>query len=640
VALRLLLVGLATSLQITPQASAQDPVPSSQVAAPQLPDPQAAPAPTQTQPAYQQQPAPADTLPAPQKSSAPEVTPEPQSPDRPFTAMPAYAGAQPPAERNEALGSAYISLDSWIYPAMVRLYSMGYLDSMNLSMRPYTRQSALHILQRSESAILSANDEQAQSIMASLLNELSEEGVSSQGLTSARRGTVYGVHSAYTRVMGISGSILEDSFHLGQTYFNDYGRPHEPGFNNYSGFSVLAERGRFSLYFRGEYQHAPASTGYPLSLGAQLELQEEITSYAPPVFPDPTVPTPVIAAQNPFRVIEGTLSFHIAGHEISGGKSDAWLGPAAGGAMAWSNNAENIYSFRINRVEPLIIPYVSKLLGPLRYDFFYGSLKGHTVPNHPWVHSEMFSFAPTRDFQFGFQRTIVFGGAGHAPVTLHTFLKGFFSIDDVPQPVKFSREDPGARFSGFNFSYRLPFVRNYLTLYTDSEIHDDVSPASAPQNAAYRPGIYLSHFPGASRLDLRVEAANTDCTTRVCENGNNEYTETIQKQAYTNKGNILGDWIGREGKGGQAWLTYHLSANEWVQLEYMHKKTAKDFVAQGTTQNQFRVEVVKRLRPDVELAAWYQRERWKAPIYKPGAQGNNTFNFQLTIFPKLKSTAQ
>ena len=60
-----------------------------------------------------------------------------------------------------------------------------------------------------------------------------------------------------------------------------------------------------------------------------------------------------IAAQNPFRLVEASLSFHLLGHEISGGKSDAWLGPAQGGAMAWSNNAENIYSFRINRVEPL-----------------------------------------------------------------------------------------------------------------------------------------------------------------------------------------------------------------------------------------------------------------------------------------------
>lgn len=591
-------------------------------------------------PAYQQQPGTTETMPMPDKAPAPEVTPEPPSPDHPFTAMPPYLGASPNRARlhEEALGSAYIPLDSWIYPAMVRLYSMGYLDSMYLSMRPYTRQSALHILQRSEDEIVSGSDAEAQCLLAGLLNELSDEGITKQGLTGARRGSVYGLYSVYTRLMGINGSILQDSFHLGQTYFNDYGRPHEPGFNNYTGFSALAERGRFSLFLRGEYQHAPAAKGYSLSLGSQLDRQLLIVPYAPPNFPDATIPMPTIGAQNPFRIVEGTLTYFLAGHEISGGKSDAWLGPGMGSSMAWSNNAENIYSFRINRVEPLSIPLVSRLLGPVRYDFFYGSLKGHTAPNHPWVHSEMFSFTPTRDFQVSFQRTIVFGGAGHEPVTLHTFLKGFFSVTDTSPGTKFSREDPGARYSAFTFSYRLPFARRMLTLYTDSETHDDVTPLSAPRRAGYRPGIYVSRFPGANHLDLRLEAASTDCVTSACVNGNNEYTETIQKQAYTNKGNIMGDWIGREGKGGQAWLTYHLSSNEWVQLQYLHKKTAKDFVAGGTTQNQVRVELVKRFGSGIEVNTWYQRETWKAPIYKSGSQGNNTFTFQLTVFPKLNST--
>ena len=57
----------------------------------------------------------------------------------------------------------------------------------------------------------------------------------------------------------------------------------------------------------------------------------------------------------------------------------------------------------------------------------------------------------------------------------------------------------------------------------------------------------------------------------------------------------MGDWIGREAKGGQAWLTYHLSGNEWVQFEYLRKKTPNDFIPDGTTQNQFRASVVKRI---------------------------------------------
>ena len=309
----------------------------------------------------------------------------------------------------------------------------------------------------------------------------------------------------------------------------------------------------------------PQRTGYSLGLASTLSNIDEI-AFAPPNQPQATIPYGAIAAQNPFRLVEATLSYHVLGHEISAGKSDAWLGPGMGGAMDWSNNAENIYSFRINRVEPLHIPLLSRLLGPVRYDFFYGSLKGHTSPNDDWVHSDMFSFQPTKNFQFGFQRTIIFGGKGHEPVTLHTFLKGFFDPNDTTVTEKYSRNDPGARFSAFNFSYRLPFFRNFITLYADSESHDDVTPISAPRRSAYRPGIYLSHFPGAPRLDLRVEGVSTDCSTLICQGGSDQYFEIVQKQGYTNKGNILGDWIGREAKGGQAWLTYHLSGNESVAL--------------------------------------------------------------------------
>jgi hypothetical protein len=552
--------------------------------------------------------------------------------------VPAYGTPEitPLADHN---GSAYIPVDSWVYPAMLRLYSMGYLDSMYLSMRPYTRRSALHILQASEDAILSSDDIQAQDILSALLAELTDEGITGTSVAGPARGTVYGVQSLYTRITGVSGNILVDSFHLGQTFFNDYGRPHESGFNNITGFSSLNERGPFSLYVRAEYQHAPSASGYSQALATQISALDEIT-FATPNDPQATIPSGPIAAQNPFRIVEATLSYHLLGHEISGGKSDAWLGPGLGSSMAWSNNAENIYSFRINRVEPLRIKYLSRLLGPVRYDFFYGSLKGHTAPNDDWVHSEMFSFAPTKNFQFGFQRTVIFGGQGHEPVTLHTFLKGFFDTNDTSEAEKFSRDDPGARFSAFTFSYRLPFVRNYLTLYADSESHDDLTPVSAPRRAAYRPGLYLSRIPGIPRLDLRVEGVSTNCSTLVCINGSHEYIEdAVQRQAYTNKGNILGDWIGREAIGGQAWLTWHLSGNEWVDVQWMHKQNPKDFIPGGTTQSQFRIDVVKRIHPDVELNVWFQHERWVAPIYLPGVQTDNVTTFQISWFPKLKANA-
>jgi hypothetical protein len=284
----------------------------------------------------------------------------------------------------------------------------------------------------------------------------------------------------------------------------------------------------------------------------------------------------------------------------------------------------------------------------IRYDFFVGPLKGHNDPVSPWAHAEQISFKPTPNFEFGFERTVIWGGIGHEPVTLGTFWRSFYSISDTTGEEKYSRRDPGARFSAFNFSWRLPYLTKWLTFYTDSETHDDVFPVTAPRRAAYRPGLYLSHFPGAPKLDLRVEAVNTAPNNGQASGGQFMYIEVIQRNGYTNNGQLMGDWAGRENKGGQAWLTYHFSPQEWFQLNYRRDKATSDFIREvngfgttipgtttsGTTQNDFGVELVKRFRRDIELKTKVQYERWLNPIYKTDRQSNTSVTFQLTWYPK------
>ncbi len=299
---------------------------------------------------------------------------------------------------SDNLGSPYIPDDSPVYPMVLRLYSSGYLDTASIGMRPWTRRSLLHILEKSTPDIMNSGNDQAIAILARLQSYISEE-VPAEGFS---RGAVYGSETLYTRLMGINGQSLRDSYHLGQTLVNDYGRPYEPGFNNITGFSTVNEWRRFSLYVRGEYQHSPTGAGYSYTMANQLSCGDEICPFAPPNDPQDTIPAGTQFSQNPFRLQEAYLSFHLLGHEISGGKSDYWTGPGYGGAMLWSNNAEDIYSFRINRIEPLHIPVFSRLFGTVRYDFFVGSLKGHTAPNSPWVHSETVSLRPTNNFEFAF----------------------------------------------------------------------------------------------------------------------------------------------------------------------------------------------------------------------------------------------
>ncbi len=536
-----------------------------------------------------------------------------------------------PVQYSGSLGSTYIPLDSWMYPEIMRLYSLGFIDTLFLGVRPYTRTSVAHMLDASAGEIYNSDSDEAKEIYSALSRELAPdlEIPIDQHLGHSE------VESVYTRALGITGQPLRDSWHAGQTIVNDYGRPYAEGFNNITGASARTTLGRYSGYIRGEYQHAPRLEGYSLDVANYFSFEDEVI---PSTDQNVTIPYgKTLNSVDTFRIQEVYVAANLASHEISFGKTDDWWGPGRGGGMGYSNNAEDIYAFRINRVEPLYIPFVSRLLGPVRYDFLYGSLQGHTAPNHPYTHSEGFSFRPTRDFEFGFERTIVFGGKGHEPVTLHTFLKGFFDINDTTEQEKLGRDDPGARFSAFNFSYRLPFVRNWLTLYSDSTSHDDVTPVSAPRRAGLRPGLYLSHFPGAPKLSLRVEGVSTDPPTDRSVGGSFLYWEAVQKQAYTNKGFTFGDWIGRQAKGGQAWLTYHISGNEWLEFQYRNAKGVPNFIPGGTTQNDYAVNAVKRLGKNTELNAWVQYERWKAPYLINGnrsAQSDTSIAVQFTYYPR------
>ena len=537
--------------------------------------------------------------------------------------------AEPVAHTATEPEDVYIPVDSWVYPALERLRGLGYLDTAFLGLRPWTRRSIGKMLAESATNEDMHEDPQAEEIFRALsayFPEVKRPDIGSLFAPAAQ------VESVYSRVQGIKGLTLRDSFHLGQTFSNDYGRPYEGGFNTVDGVSGSAQAGRFSLYVRGEYQHAPSAAGYSPTLFSLLSGIDNIPVATNPV--QATIPEGPIASANPLRLVEANLSYRLLDHQFSIGKSDHWLGPAKGGSFLYSNNAENIYAFQIDRTEPLHVPLLSRLTGPFRYEFFVGSLKGHSDPNDPWMHLEKISFKPTANVEIGFSRATIWGGKGHAPITLHTFLKSFFSFQNVPAAEKVSRGDPGARFGTFDFSWRLPFASHWLTLYTDSLVHDDVSPVDAPRHAGVRPGLYLSQVPGIPRLDLRVEGVNTDPPVTRSMGGAYLYAEYIQVQGYTNKGFIMGDSFGREGKGGQGWITYHLSPEEMIQASYLNKKNAKDFIPQGTTQNSFDVRIVKRLRKQFELNADLQREWWKAPVYQLGPQSNTAVTVNLTWIPQ------
>jgi Capsule assembly protein Wzi/PAP2 superfamily len=537
---------------------------------------------------------------------------------------------QHPEWSSSNAGSTYLPLDSWVYPALQRLFAAGYIRNQFLGLRPWTRTAISSMLTEAEQR-MSDDDNvspELQSVFANLRAEFADEA--KLGLDFDNQ--AINLDAVYTRSTYISGMPINDSYHFGQTIINDFGRPYQEGWNQIAGFSARAEQGHFSYYFRGEYQHAPGAPAYSLPV-RQLISQVDVT---------PLQPAVAVPETNTFRIIDGYAGLTMWSNFISVGKQSVYWGPDQGGAMIMSDNSVPFYMVRLDRVTPFQLPWIFKYLGPFRYDAFFGQLENHRFPPRAYMHGEKISLKPTENLEFGFSRTAVFSGEGVSPLTFGVFWKSLTSATSSTTAAADPRLSPGVRHGQFDFSYRVPFVRKWVTVYSDGLVHDDVSPIDAPRRAAWNPGVYVSHFPKLDKLDLRIESADTDASIPESNGGHFFYYESIYRDVYLNggyanvpaRGTLMGSWIGREGKGIQAWSTYWLNPMSTIQFGYRHAKVSKDFIPGGETFNDYSVQAKIRLRPELELSSFLQYERWTIPVFAADQQSNFTTSVQLTFWPK------
>lgn len=530
-------------------------------------------------------------------------------------------------ERNSSLGTTFVPLDSWIYPAMKRLVALGYIQSQFLNMEPWTRLECARLVQEAGERIADSSHVTAEvhDLYAILAQEFATDTDRLPGGSSTDTSARF--ESAYTRLMGINGPTLHDSYHFGQTIIDDFGRPYGSGLNAITGGSAWVTQGRFALYVSGEYEYAPSSPTYSPAVNNFIASVDNN-----PVQPG-TFPT-----TSQFRLMDTYVSSNQANWILSFGKQSLWWSPDYSNAFLMSDNAAPIYMFRATRIAPFEIPWFSQLVGPVKVDFFIGKLSGNQFPARPVIHGEKITFKPVPNLEVGFTVTVEMGGVGR-PITPKSV---WLSYTSLTNSVFFGAINPGKRMSGLDFSYRIPGLRNWLTIYSDSFATDNTSPLADYSRAAVAPGLYLTHFPKLSKLDLRVEAAYTD-TPKLYDapsapaQGRFNYYDSFYHDLYTNDGFLIGSWLGREGHSYQSWLTYHASARNSIQLGYRHCSEATDFIPGGGNINDAFINVNWWLRDDLNVTTLLQYEKWNYPILALGPQTNWTSSVGFTFYPRAMS---
>jgi hypothetical protein len=373
---------------------------------------------------------------------------------------------------------------------------------------------------------------------------------------------------------------------------------------------------------------APAVPALPLT--AREAIQAADNNGLPPAVGQPSVSTA--------KLLDSYVGVMWSNWQFSFGKQSLWWGPGDGSPLTLSDNAAPINMFRIDRVTPFKLPSILGWLGPIRSEFFLGQLSGQefmwsplghlgqfgqSLSPQPFIHGQKVSFRPTRNFEFGFFRTTIYGGPGY-PLTWHTFSRSLFSTGNT---LAGDPNKPGKRTSGLDFSYRLPGLRNWLTFYGDGVAWDQFSPIAYADRSAWRAGLYLSHFPFVPKLDLRVEGVYTDLPIGGAVGHGFFYYDGTWRSGYTNDGNIMGSWIGRDGQGAQAWLDYWFSPKNRFQLNYRHQKVSQEFIPGGGTLTDVGARGDCWVRSYLSLSASVQYEQWLFPVI----QSNHSTNVSSTV---------
>jgi len=548
--------------------------------------------------------------------------------------LPAVRPDRPGHWEAKFMGSPYVPLDSWIYPALLRLAALGYIKSDIEGMRPWTRMECARLVEEAGDNV--ADNESAPKLADNLYSSLEREFANEINLLGGGDNARVRLESVYTRATGISGQPLTDGYHFGQTIINDNGRPYEEGFNNVWGFSGWASDGPFVGYVQGEYQHAPSAPALPFSA------RQFIAGADGPLPVPPGTGTPAV---NHFQLRDAYVAMNFENWQLSFGKQSLWWGPSEGGPMMFSDNAAPVEMLRLDRVSPFRLPSALSWMGPIRVELFLGQLSGHEFMNvnntnlvgqwgrplgrQPFIHGEKLSFKPTSNFEFGVSETTVFAG-GPIPLNGHNLIRSYAGFI---VPVASNAVDITDARSGVDFTYRAPWVRKWLTFYGDAFTEDELSPLGYPRKSAFQGGIYLPRIPGIPKLDLRVEGGSTSPVDFAGCNGC-FYQNGLFVNSYTNSGNLMGTWVGRASQGEQAWTTYWLTPKDTIQFNYRHRKIDAQFMPNGGTVNDGGVKADVWLNAATELSGAVQYEKWNIPVLAPGAQSNVTISLQFTYWPR------
>ncbi|KIH75642.1 Capsule assembly protein Wzi [Geoalkalibacter ferrihydriticus] len=408
--------------------------------------------------------------------------------------------------------SAPLPLDSWVYPALDKLEGLGLIDSSLKGSRPYTRLEAARLT----AAARRSHSASRLPVAAELLRDLERELGSELDELGGRVGVDY--------FQPLRGASLTHAWRDG-------------------GDSTTANRTnatQFALDTNRQGLNFSEGHNAQLIFESEARLWRRLHFSARPLFAIQEEGT-----DGNWRLLDGRAALGLGPVELSFGRQSLWWGQGRNGTLVLSNNAKPLDMLRITNPSPVLLPWVFKYLGPLRFDMFWSELESaREVPN-PYFAGMRLNFKPLPWLEIGGSRAVMFGGEGRPGIDLSEFVTIL-----VGKNLE-GGEDTSNQLAALDARLTLPFLGN-AELYGELGGEDEAGGFIAKK--AWLAGVYLPQLEPSGRLALRVEHTN------LAYEGHGPvwYRHSQYRSGYTYERKILGHHLGGDSRSWYGELSAYL----------------------------------------------------------------------------------
>lgn len=140
----------------------------------------------------------------------------------------------------------------------------------------------------------------------------------------------------------------------------------------------------------------------------------------------------------------------------------------------------------------------------------------------------------------------------------------------------------------------------------------------------------MPQLPNLPQLDLRAEGIYTDIPS--LGGVGVAYSNIHYLSGYTNYGQIIGNAIGREGRGLNIWTTYHFTTENSLQLHYRSQHVNPEFLQGGHLRDFDATGTFVRAGSFV-FSGTAKYEHWNFPLLSAVPKTNLSASLQVSYRP-------